>query len=179
MDQNNRRRFETEYREFLESDLTTPPRSVSESVVKLVRQDLNPAAASVFMKLLSIHIMLGVATLAICPQFGHSLTKDMGLMHAFMKLGTTGCMLACGALFTGTSLLVASLVLKPEEVRVIKRKSLLQVASLAILSLGVFVCFGSEVIATLGSVWILGAIVGGVGTLELGWVVRKKVMAWA
>ena len=121
----------------------------------------------------AIHFVVGAFTLLFCPQFGVSLTSGRGLMPYLMKYGESLCMLGCGALFTALSILVASLVLRPEEVRVLKEKELLQLALLSTLSLGALALLGGEFALTFALVWLLGAILGGAITLEAGWAYRR------
>lgn len=180
MDKNNQiKRLREEFREFTTFDRVPVPKSVSEQILTQVRSDLNPTIASVFLKMTMIHFLVGVATLALCPQFGVSLTSGMGLMTYLMQFGESVCMLGCGAFFTGLSLLVASLALRPEEVSVLCRTRVLQIGSLAALSLGALIGVGGEVVASFGLIWILGAIVGGTGFLQLGWTIRKVAIQGA
>jgi hypothetical protein len=165
-----------EFDDFLAADEIQPPKAVSLVVLSKVRRDLNPIAWLVFWKLAMIHVFVGTLTLVFCPQFGFSFTSSMGLMNVLMRYGEAFCMFGCGALFLGVSTLVASLLLRPEEIRVIRRHEVLQLTLLASLSVGVFLCvLGGGVIAALTGVWLVGSIIGGVATLELGWAIRSHL----
>ena len=168
-----------EFNEFVEADSIQPPKHLAESIVTRVRADLNPSSWLVFAKLSAIHAVMGFITLLFCPQFGFGFTDGMGLMALFMRFGDQACMLGCGAVFMGGSLLTASLVLRPEEVLTIRKTELLQISTLALLSIGVFICTGTGVIAGLGLFWVLGSIIGGLGTFEFGWRLRLWVKARA
>jgi hypothetical protein len=100
----------------------------------------------------------------------------MGLMPYLIKFGDSICMLGCGALFTGFSFFIASLALRPEEIRVFKQNEILQLVTIASLSLGAFLCVGGEVVASLGLIWIFGALIGGALSLEAGWTLRKNLL---
>ncbi len=165
-----------EFQEFLSIDEITPPRQLTERIFARVHADLNPSAWLVFSKLTLIHAFIGTLTLLFCPQFGFSPLVEMGLMNVFMQFGEQVCMLGCGAVFLSGSTLTASLLLRPEEVQVIRKTKLLQLSALALLSLGVFVCVGLSVIAGFMTFWLLGSILGGLTTLELGWAFRKWLM---
>jgi hypothetical protein len=167
--------WENEFSEFLAVDPLPVPDAMSARVIDQVHQELHPSALRVFGKVLLIQVAVGLFTLLFCPQFGISLTSNMGIMPYLIKFGDNICMLGCGALFTALSLLVASFVLKPEEVRALKRHEVLQLVSLATLSLGAFVCVGGEVVLALGLVWLLGAVIGGALSLEGGWVLRQSL----
>lgn len=165
--------WESEFKQFLEADTNPVPAALSENVLAAVKTQLHPTFWQVLAKLAVIQAVAGAASLAFCPQFGISFTGNHGLMHYLMQYGENVCMVGCGALFTGLSLLVASLALRPEEVRTLRKHRLLQVTTIAALSLAAFACSGAEIIAGYGLVWTLGAIVGGLATLELGWSVRR------
>ena len=98
----------------------------------------------------------------------------MGLMGLFMRYGEQACMLGCGAVFMTGSALVASLVLRPEEIRKLRRTELLIFPALAVFSLGALFCFGATIAAGLALFWLLGSIAGGLATLELTWLIREK-----
>lgn len=161
-----------EFNEFISADPIQPPKQVSNSVLSRIHADLNPSSWLVFTKLAAIHGIVGFITLLFCPQFGLGLTDGMGLMALFMRFGQQACMLGCGAVFMSGSALAASLILRPEEVRAIKRTELLQISGLALLSMGVFIYAGAGVVVSLGLFWILGSVVGGLGTFELGYRLR-------
>ena len=174
MAKNNRPSWENEFAEFLSIEPEQVPHSVSENILSQIQSELHPSAMKVFGKVLFIQFAVGLITLLFCPQFGISLTSSHGIMPYLMKFGDTVCMLGCGGLFTALSFLVASFALKPEEVRSLRKHEVLQLVSLATLSLGAFVCVGGEVVLTLGLIWILGAVIGGVATLETGWILRQN-----
>ncbi|MBI2604895.1 MAG: hypothetical protein HYW49_02320 [Deltaproteobacteria bacterium] len=164
-----------DFEEFQKAESVAPPIVISERILARVHRDLNPGAWTVFLKLVAIHAVVGGITLLFCPQFGVSPFRGMGLMGLLMRFGDQVCMMGCGAFFMAGSLLMASLFLRPEEVRALRRLEVLQVCSLALLSIGFFVCFGSAVIGGLALFWVLGSILGGLGTLELGWALRQRL----
>lgn len=166
-----------EFQEFMGADQAQVPKALSDSVLTRVHKDLNPSSWLVFAKVSAIHAVMGFITLLFCPQFGLGFTDGMGLMALFMRFGDQACMLGCGAVFMGGSLLTASLVLRNEELRVIRKTEILQVSTLALLSMGVFICAGVGVVASLGAFWVLGSILGGLGTFELGIAVRRRLQA--
>lgn len=165
-----------EFEEFAKGPVGAVPAELSANVLGQILRELNPSARKVFAKVTLIHFLVGTLSLTFCPQFGVSLTSSMGLMPYLMRFGEAACMIGCGAMFTGVSLLVASFALRLEELRVLRRHSILQIGSLATLSLGAFLCLGAEVIAGLGVVWIAAALVGGVVSLQAGWHIKRLVL---
>lgn len=164
-----------EYREFQKDGEFTPPPIVSEAILARVESDLNPSAWRVFSKIAAVHFLVGLVTLSLCEQLGvRLLGEGAGLMHYFMVLGPHGCMAACGAFFIGSSLLLGSWILSPDEVRALRRHRWLQVAALVLLSLGALVMADAEIVLGFALAWILGSWLGGVGMLELGWIMRFK-----
>lgn len=164
-----------EFREFVEAPGLEPPAGVSKRIVAHVESELNPPAARVFGRLGLIQVFVGAFVLLFCPQFGLNLFPGMGLMSLFMRFGEGACMMGCGAVFLGTSGLVGALVLRPEEIRVVRSSRPLQLGLMALLSTGVFVCLGADMVVTLGLAWVVGSVVGGLASLELGWVVRMRL----
>jgi hypothetical protein len=165
--------WDQDFAEFSSAEPARVPSVAAESVLNRIRTELNPSAYSVFAKTALIHTVVGGLTLLLCPQFGLKFTSSHGLMPYLMRFGEGACMLGCGALFTVLSLLVASIALRAEEVRVLKRNWFLQLAFLATLSLGALLCLGGEIVLTLAIIWAVGAIVGGAVSLEAGWAFRR------
>ncbi len=167
--------IETDYAEFLGATQVVPPRALTTRVLSQIHQALNPNAWAVFSKIALLHFISALATLSICPQFGvRTFGEGMGLMHAFMSFGSHGCMIACGGLFTGTSLALGGLLLRPEEVRVLRSHRLLQISALTLLSLGAFLMLDVEIAVGFALSWLVGAILAGAATLELSWGLRLK-----
>lgn len=165
-----------EFQEFIEAKEISPPSHLDQAILKKVHEDLNPPALLLFSKLTLIHAIVGTLTLFFCPQFGFSPISDVGILHFLMRFGDQVCMFGCGAVFLGMSSLTASFSLRLEEIRVIRKTGFLQLALLALLSLGIFICAGLEIISAYLLFWLLGSIVGGIFTLELGWTLRRT---WA
>jgi hypothetical protein len=162
-----------EFHEFLSVENTNPPQRVTAQVFALVHSDLNPSATSVFSKVAFIHLLVGAVTLLFCPQFGFSFTSSLGLMGVLMRYGEGVCMFGCGALFMGSSALMASLLLRPEEVKIIRKTEWIQFLILALLSASVFVCLGYPVLEAVTAIWLVGSVLGAITTLELGWRARS------
>lgn len=154
-----------------------PPSEVSNRILRRVRQDLNPSAWRVFAKISMVHFFVGLLTLLVCPQFGVRLMgSEHGLMGSFMSLGPYGCMLACGSLFLGLSLLVASIFLQPEELRQLKKNAILEVSTLALLSLGFFIMVGAkEIVFGFAAAWLFGSLMTGLALIEIVFAIRSKV----
>jgi hypothetical protein len=161
-----------EFQEFASASEELPPKALSSRIHETIQAELNPSAWLVFFKVAFVHLVMGTITLLFCPQFGISFFQGAGLMGLLMRFGPTLCMLGCGAIFLGSSALAASLILKPEEIKVVRRLEFLQFALLGALSIGVFAFLGEEMILTLTLVWLAGSILGALGSLELGWLVR-------
>jgi len=163
-----------EFNTFASSKQTqVPPRGISDAILSQVRRDLNPAALTVASKLMGIHAASAVVTLSVCPQFGfRAFGEGDGLVEVFMIFGHYGCLVACGAFFTGVSLLLVALLLKAEEIRRIRQHRLLALGALTLLSLGFFIMMDAEVILGLAIAWFIGALLGSIATLELGWKLR-------
>ncbi|MBL7714562.1 MAG: hypothetical protein JNL01_03780 [Bdellovibrionales bacterium] len=163
-----------DFEEFRKSGQTPPP-ALSEAIRFRVDSDLNPSIARVFSKIALIHFFTALFTLSVCPQFGFKLFgSDPGLMHYFMALGETGCAIACGSFFVGTSLAVAILILSQDELRHLRRNRFLELGALVLLSMGAFVMRDpSTTLTGFGVAWLFGALMTAGATVEVGWAIRK------
>ncbi len=165
-----------EFSEFLSAPEMNPPIVLREAVIDRIRADLNPANSAVFLKMLGVHTFVSLFTLSICSQFGIQSLRLYDAMDSMMSVvGSTYCMALCGMLYLGLSALMLSFVLRPEEIKVIRRHRFLQLALLTGVSLGVFLCLGAQVLLLPGTLWVAGSLVGGLSTFELGWMLRSKL----
>lgn len=162
-----------EYQEYLSTDELQPPQKITEKIWNRVHQDLNPNLFSVFSKLSLIHAVIGTITLLFCPYSELYSFQSFNLMSLLMKFGEQVCMLGCGAVFLGGSALTASLVLRSEEVQLIRKTRVLQLSGVALLSMSIFVCTGLLFLQGLALFWAFGSVLGGLLTLELGWALRS------
>lgn len=168
--------FNRELNQFLSAPEVAPPISVRETVLARVSAQLNPSSQSVFLKILGIHAIVSLFTLSICSQFGIQSIKIYDAMDSMMEVvGHTYCMAGCGVLYLGVSAFSLSFLLRSEEIKVIRRHSFLQFACLVGISLGAFLCLGAEVLLLPAALWIVGSLLGGITSLELGWMIRSKL----
>ena len=165
-----------EFNDFMNASDVKPPIKLSESVLAHVNQELNPSNQNVFLKMLAVHTVVSFFSLSICSQFGIQTLKVYDAMDSFMAVaGHTYCMAFCGLLYLGISALAFSFLLKPEDIKVIRRHKVLQLTLLTGTSLGVFLCLGAEVLLVPGALWVGGSLIGGIASLELGWSLRTVV----
>jgi hypothetical protein len=163
-----------EYAEFAAVTPVNPPEDVSERVRSSILSELSPSAWKVFGKVALIHLFTGGIGLLFCPQFGISITGGMGLSAIYMLFGPVACSVACGATFLGFTAVVASLLLRPEEIRVIRKTRFLQLSVLGLLSIGAFLCLGAVILEWFTLAWLFGSIMGGAASFECGWAIRLR-----
>lgn len=159
-----------EYETFLKAEETIP-RQVSESASRRMEPLLNPNATTVFGKLLAIHSVVGFLSLAFCHQFElNPFRTAHSLDNWFMSLvGHNVCMVICGIVFLGFSVLAAGYFLSLEETRALRRTGFPQIFALGALSLGLFATVGAELALAIASLWLLGALIGGFVATETIW----------
>jgi hypothetical protein len=163
-----------DYQDFLSSDNVKVPSEVNVNVLSKMRQLINPSAWNVFFKLLGIHLVTGFLSLSICHQFGlNPFNTERSLADWFMKVGGHHfCMLGCGTLFVGVSILAAGYFLTLEEIKALKRTEFLQNLSIGLISLGLFTAFGVEFILSIAGLWLLGGLVGGFVATNAVWKLK-------
>ena len=151
-----------EFKAFIQAEGTPVPREISENILNRVRADLNPSAWGVFAKILGIHLVVGTLSLAICNQFGlNPFNTKFSLSDYFMTFGHSTCMFLCGVLFIGLTIALGQFILRREELLVLSKNAPLQVFGLSILSLAALIGFGAEVVLGIGTLWFVGAMIGG------------------
>lgn len=165
-----------EFGEFMSVAEVAPPIALREAVLTHVSEALNPSSHQVFFKMLGVHTVVSLFSLSICSQFGIRFLQIYDAMDVMMSVvGHTYCMAFCGLLYFSMSALALSLLLKPEEIKVVRRHKELQMTVLVGVSLGVFLCLGAEVLFIPGALWLAGSLAGGIASFEFGWMMRSKL----
>jgi hypothetical protein len=96
-----------------------------------------------------------------------------GRLTAFlMRQHELVCAAGCGFVFLAGSLLLAALVLLPDEVRAVRRRRGAFVGALVTLSFLVFLGMGRTGVDAYAVFWAIGAAAGAALALETGWKVR-------
>ena len=158
-----------DYKDFLDSDGASVPQDLRQNTQEKIVALLKPSAWLVFFKLIGIHSLVGSLSLAVCHQFEmNPFQTNVSLAHWFMSMGGHGaCMIFCGVLFVGGSVLAAGCLLSREEVRALRRTEFLQILALGVLSLVAFKLVGAELVLTFTGLWLLGALLGGFLAAEI------------
>ena len=171
-----KKEIQKEYQEFLATSSATPPVRLQQELFQRVNKDLNPSISRVFSKLSLIHLGTSLVTLSVCPQFGLSTFKTgLGLNHLFMQLGELGCEVACGSFFLGTTAVAATLLMRPEEIRTLRKHKYFELAALTLMSLGAFMMLNASLVLNLALAWSAGSILGGAFFFEASqlWVTKS------
>ena len=168
--------WEDDFREFIESEPSSPPAQITEKILRVVTFDLNPSPWLVFRKLAIAVSISGFLSLLVCPQLGFALSGSTPLMDIFMVFGPRWCTLCCGCFFMFLAVLVTSLTLCPQDLRVLRRYRFLQLSAITALMLGVFVSAGPGVLLGVALEWFIGAWVGGLLSLETGFALRSRLV---
>ncbi len=163
-----------EYEEFLGSDPVEVPPSVAAKVAAHMKQLLDPSPWLVFAKILAIHTVVGFLSLAICHQFElNPFHTSRSIADWFMTVGGHSvCMIGCGVLFVGLSILSAGYFLTLEETRALRRTGFPQSFALASISLVLFATVGAQLALTFAGLWLLGALIGGYVATEAVYKVK-------
>lgn len=157
-----------DFKDFVETKEVIVPHEVSQRILTRIHDDLNPSSWVVFLKLLGIHSVVGTLSLAVCDQFGISpFNTGFSLSQYFMKFGHSFCMVLCGFLFLGFTGAFCQIFLRQEEFLVLKKNLLIQVFFLSVLSLVSFIAFGGDIVIGVAILWLVGALVGGVTTIQV------------
>ncbi|OYZ21740.1 MAG: hypothetical protein B7Y39_08530 [Bdellovibrio sp. 28-41-41] len=171
---NNKEEWLKEFTEFSKFDTTDV--KVPAMAFENLKKRLFPNPWTVFGKIAVIHAVLGFLSLAVCNQFGlNPFQTDQSLTNWFMKVaGHNFCMLLCGTFFMATTFVFANLFLSLEELESIKRYEWLQTGIMGLVSLAAFYYFGAELVGTFVALWILGALIGGLLSVEGSYRLRRS-----
>lgn len=154
---------------------------VSEAAYRRIKNRLFPHPGMVFGKVVLIHTVVGSLSFAACHQFGlNPFRTQTSLMDLFMRIGGHSfCMIFCGIFFMSITYLLANLFLNLEELETIKRHKLRQTGIMGMVSLVAFHFFGAQLVATFAFLWIVGALIGGLVSIEGSYRVRRVLAgAW-
>jgi hypothetical protein len=162
-----------EFREFSEVEEKSVPSSFFEGL----KSRLFPSPWKVFAKVLGLHLIVGFLSLGICHQFGlNPLQTNRSLADWFMNVGGHNfCMTICGAFFVGFTFFAANLFLTLEVLETVRRTGWLQTGAIGLFSLVLFVILGAELVALFVALWAVGAFLGGLFSIELGYRVRRSL----
>lgn len=164
-----------EYEKFLNSEKSEMPDDVDQKILAKLKKLVDPSPLIVFLKVLAIHSVIGFLSLSICHQFGiNPFNTNKSIADWLMHVGGhNACMVGCGVLFVGISLFLAGYFLSIEEIIALKRTKVLQVVSLGVISLSLLIAVGAQVALTIGLLWFLGAIIGGMAAVETSLVLKR------
>lgn len=157
-----------EFLEFIEAEAIEPPMAVSEKIHKAVDKDLNPLIWEVLFKFGLIQTAVAFVTLLVCPQF----ELDLGLIkhddaHLRALLGEAGYMALCGAIFLSSGAIIASVLLRVEELRAIKKADYLYLFLASALALMIFWQLGTTSVLASYAAWFAGAFGGSITGFEI------------
>lgn len=172
---NNNMDWLQEYEEFLNADKTAIPEDVNKRILANLRKLVDPRPLNVFLKVLGIHFIVSSLSLSICHQFGlNPFNTERSLADWMMSTGGHhACMIGCGILFVGSSLFLAGYFLTIEEVAALKRTKVLQTLALGVISLSLLIAVGAQVALTIGMLWLIGAMVGGMVAVETSYIMKR------
>ena len=162
----------SDYTDFLSTQEFSPPSRLTERVFKDAEVIFSPSPFLVLGRLGLIVFIVGLINLVFCPQFGVGFVRVSGLFEFFMMFGHHTCKAFCGAFFLGTGLFLSTIILKIEDLKVLRQHRFLQISALSSIALVLFVAAGGAVYFTAALYWFAGALLGGVICLEAGFKLR-------
>lgn len=125
-----------EYEDFLNTK--TSDYEIRSPLKDDIIQDLKFFGGQVVVKSLSVHFLVAVLGLLICPQFGIGyFGEHYGLMAWAMSHGEIFCAIVCGAFYLGSSSIALRLSLHRGERAWIKKNSLLFFSAVALTSVAI------------------------------------------
>ena len=156
-----------EFNEFLAATPVAPPDHTSKQIFTRIRRDLEPSPARVSLKIYATGLIVGLASMFVCPQFGLGFGPFGHLLHGiFMAYGDKVCAATCGALFLLITTSAGLLVLTPAERRIARTRALFQSLAMTMGFLVLFKILGAEVALDLAVLWLGAAVLSGFAVLS-------------
>ena len=157
-----------EFLEFIEAEPIAPPIAVSEKIHKAIAGDLRPLIWKVLLKFGMIQVAVAFMTLLVCPQF----EVDLGIVrhddaHLRALLGELGYMALCGAIFLSSGAILATIILRVEELRAIRKGEYLYLFIASALALMIFWQLGTPTVFASYAAWFAGAFGGSMAAFEM------------
>lgn len=151
-------------------------KKIQEKILNDIHSKLNPPFQKIILKMFAIHLSVALITMSLCPQLGLSTFKtNINLMNYFMYFGKTSCNILCGIFFLSTSMFVSFLVLSHDEDRIIRSKRWLSTLCLILFSIGFFIIFNPRLFIEFSFLWLLGAFIGALISIEIGSLAKKLI----
>lgn len=98
------------------------------------------------------------------------------LADFFMKTaGHNVCMVGCGIIFVSLTYILANIFLTLEELESIRKYEWLQIGIPSMVSLAGFYFLGAELVGTFVALWFLGALIGGLPSIEASFRLRRQM----
>ena len=167
-------KLKQDFDDFINSTPLNPPKELSNRVLGMIREKLNPKFLTLFTKLGVIQAFLGALSLLVCPQYGISFSGNDSLYLTFQKyLGPHGCMIACGVIFTSIAALASVVILERPEIKKIFKFQWFIFPVVAIAFLTLFTCVVREFYLNVSLLWLSGALLGYLVTFDLGYMIRE------
>lgn len=170
----NKENWLKDFEEFMNGDPVPVPLDASNGVQNRISKLMNPSSWTVFFKILGVHSIVGLFSMAICHQFEmNPFNTSFSLADWFMHVGGHNvCMLGCGFFFIATGIGVSGYFLSIEEIRALRRTEFPQTFALGVASIALFAVFGAELALTFTGLWLLGGLVGGYLATEILWKIK-------
>lgn len=170
----NKKNASSEFQEFM--GIEPQALATTASLFVKLQSRLFPNPWRVFGKMALIHLVFGLLSLSVCNQFGLNPFKtDFSLSNWLMMIGGEDfCMSLCGMLFMGSTYIFSNFFLTLEELESVKRHKWLQTGVLGLVSLASFYFFGAHLVVAVTLLWLTGALMGGLLSVELSYQFRQK-----
>ncbi|OVE82102.1 hypothetical protein BVY03_02305 [bacterium K02(2017)] len=134
-----------EYNEFLNHHDQSNTNRLDKTLQLNISNDLKLYPLFLFSKVIFIHLIVALATLTFCPQFGIGpFGGEFGITQSLMNYGHLFCATICAGIFFGFSTLSLFATLKPGELIFLNYHKFSFFSGLAILSLLIFYFIGQS-----------------------------------
>lgn len=132
-------------------------------ILQKIRTDLFPIVSppQLVLKITTLHLLVTLFVLAICPQFGFGLLKNghYGLTSIFMMVSHEFCQLMCGLFLTISSSLTIWYNLKITEKEWLKQNTFVSISLLFAITSGFFWMSAPQIHIMDFMIWTAGSLI--------------------
>ncbi|MDO3378862.1 hypothetical protein [Geoalkalibacter halelectricus] len=150
-----------EFARFVEAAPLRPRAQTDAAILRQARRGQNPSPPAVLGKFLAVQLSAGIATLAVCPQFGVGAAAHQGLLHGLHAQAHPALYyLTCGLIFVLFGALLSGLAANRRELKALGRGRHAYFLGYSICAYLTLMLLGSESFLLLSMFWIVGGAMG-------------------
>ncbi|WP_305041537.1 hypothetical protein [Geoalkalibacter sp.] len=159
-----------EFARFVEAAPLRPRTQTDAAILRQARRGQNPSLPTILGKFLAVQLSAGLATLAVCPQFGLGAATHHAFLHGLHAQSHPAFYyLSCGLIFVLFGALLSGLAANRRDLKALGRGRQAYFLGYSLCAYLALVLLDSEAFALLSVFWLIGGAMGHWLGFSLGW----------